>query len=82
MATGGLRRSVRKVLGRAPAERRGIAAIARRYNATRAQIALAWLLRRTSVMLPIPGTSNRKHLDENVAASAISLTDEEFAALK
>ncbi len=82
MATGGLRRSVRKVLGRAPAERRGIAAIARRHNATRAQIALAWLLRRTSVMLPIPGTSNRKHLDENVAASAIALTDEEFAALK
>ena len=46
-----------------------------------AQIALAWLLRRASVMLPIPGTSQRKHLEENVAASQVALTDEEFAAL-
>jgi len=81
VAKGGLRRTVRKVLGRAPAERRGIAAIARRHNATRAQIALAWLLRRASVMLPIPGTSRRKHLEENVAAAAIHLTDEDVDAL-
>jgi len=81
VAKGGLRRSVRKVLGRAPADRPGLTAIARRHNATRAQIALAWLLRRATVMLPIPGTSRRKHLEENVAASAITLTDEEFSAL-
>lgn len=81
VAKGGLRRSVRKVLGRAPEDRPGLTAIARRHNATRAQIALAWLLRRATVMLPIPGTSRRKHLEENVAASAVTLTDEEFAAL-
>jgi len=81
VAKSGLRQSVRKVLGRAPSERRGLTAIARRHNATRAQIALAWLLRRASVVLPIPGTSKRKHLDENVAAAAITLTDEEFAEL-
>jgi aryl-alcohol dehydrogenase-like predicted oxidoreductase len=81
IAKSGLRQSVRKVLGRASSERRGLTAIARRHNATRAQIALAWLLRRASVMLPIPGTSKRTHLEENVAAAAITLTDEEFAAL-
>ena len=69
------------MLGRAPRARAGLAAIARRHNATPAQIALAWLLRRAAVMLPIPGTSKRKHLEENVAASAIQLTDEEVRAL-
>jgi pyridoxine 4-dehydrogenase len=55
--------------------------IAKAHSATHAQIALAWLLKRSPVMLPIPGTSKRAHLEQNVAASAIALTDEEFKAL-
>ena len=54
---------------------------AKRLGATVAQLALAWLLRRSPVMLPIPGTSSVAHLEENVAAAALALTDEEFAAL-
>lgn len=46
-----------------------------------AQLALAWLLRRSPVILPIPGTKSLDHLAENVAASDIELSDEEFAAL-
>ncbi len=45
------------------------------------QVALAWLLRRSPVMLPIPGTSSIEHLEQNVEAAHIELTDEEFAAL-
>jgi aryl-alcohol dehydrogenase-like predicted oxidoreductase len=45
------------------------------------QIALAWLLHRSPVMLPIPGTSQRAHLEENVGAADIVLSDEEFQAL-
>ena len=78
---GGLRQEVRKLLGRVQQGNPELPAIARKHQATRSQIALAWLLRRASVMLPIPGTSQRKHLEENVAASAITLTDEELAAL-
>lgn len=52
-----------------------------RHQATIAQIALAWLLRRSPVMLPIPGTSSVAHLEENVAASDVKLSDEEFEAL-
>jgi aryl-alcohol dehydrogenase-like predicted oxidoreductase len=55
--------------------------IAARHGATPSQIALAWLLRRAGVMLPIPGTSRVRHLEENVAAAAIQLTDAEFDAL-
>jgi aryl-alcohol dehydrogenase-like predicted oxidoreductase len=51
--------------------------IAKRHSATPAQIALAWLLRRSPVMLPIPGTSRVKHLEENMAGETIELTDEE-----
>ena len=58
-----------------------LAEIAARHGVGPAQIALAWLLRRSPVMLPIPGTSKVKHLDENTAAAGIHLTDEEFAAL-
>ena len=58
-----------------------LARIAKRHSATAAQIALAWLLRRSSVMLPIPGTSHRRHLEENVAASGIELSPEEVVAL-
>jgi pyridoxine 4-dehydrogenase len=56
--------------------------IARRHHATGAQIALAWLLQRSPVMLPIPGTSSVHHLDENVAAAGIRLTQDEFERLR
>lgn len=55
--------------------------IAQRRGAKSSQIALAWLLRKSPVMLPIPGTSKRDHLAENVAAAALDLSNEEFAAL-
>jgi pyridoxine 4-dehydrogenase len=55
--------------------------ITRAHDASPGQIALAWLLKRSPVMLPIPGTSKVAHLEENVAACDISLSDEEFAAL-
>lgn len=55
--------------------------IAADHQATPGQLALAWLLRRSPVMLPIPGTSKAAHLEENVAAAEIRLTDQEFAAL-
>jgi aryl-alcohol dehydrogenase-like predicted oxidoreductase len=55
--------------------------IAAAHDATRYQIALAWLLEHSDVTLPIPGTSTIDHLEENVAASHISLTDDEYARL-
>ncbi len=55
--------------------------IARSQGATPSQIALAWVLKRSPVMLPIPGTGSVRHLEENVAAASVSLTDEEFKAL-
>jgi pyridoxine 4-dehydrogenase len=55
--------------------------IAHKHKASPSQIALAWVLKRSPVMLPIPGTSKVKHLEENVAAASIELTDEEFKAL-
>lgn len=54
---------------------------AREHNATPAQLALAWLLRRSPVMLPIPGTKSVAHLEENIAAADLELTDDEFASL-
>jgi pyridoxine 4-dehydrogenase len=69
LATGSLTRS--KMLSQ----------IAHRHDATPAQVALAWLLRRSAAMLPIPGTSSVAHLEENAAAAALRLTDEEFAEL-
>ncbi len=54
---------------------------AKKHDATVAQLALAWLLKRSPVMLPIPGTSSVAHLEENVAAASLQLTDEEFGAL-
>jgi pyridoxine 4-dehydrogenase len=60
---------------------RALAEIAARHSVTPAQIALAWLLRRSPVMLPIPGTLSLEHLKENVAALQIGLTDEEFDSL-
>jgi aryl-alcohol dehydrogenase-like predicted oxidoreductase len=55
--------------------------IAAEHHATPGQLALAWLLKRSPVMLPIPGTSKVAHLEENVAAAEITLTDDEFATL-
>jgi aryl-alcohol dehydrogenase-like predicted oxidoreductase len=55
--------------------------IARKHKVTPAQIALAWVLKRSPVMLPIPGTGKVKHLEENVAAADIVLSDEDFTAL-
>lgn len=55
--------------------------IAQRHDAGPSQIALAWLLKRSPVMLPIPGTSKVSHLQENIAAAAIVLRDDEFFAL-
>jgi aryl-alcohol dehydrogenase-like predicted oxidoreductase len=55
--------------------------IAQAHEATPGQIALAWLLRRSPVMLPIPGTGQERHLQENVAAAAVTLRDDEFARL-
>jgi pyridoxine 4-dehydrogenase len=55
--------------------------LARAHNATPLQIALSWLLKRSPVMLPIPGTSSIAHLDESLAAAAIQLSDAEFHAL-
>lgn len=55
--------------------------IARNHDAVREQIAIAWLLEYSDVTLPIPGTSSLAHLEENVAASTIDLTDEEMKRL-
>jgi pyridoxine 4-dehydrogenase len=55
-----------------------LAGIAQRYDATPSQIALAWLLRRSPTMLPIPGTASVQHLEENVQGATIQLTDAEF----
>jgi len=55
--------------------------IAREHDATHAQLALAWLLRRSPVVLPIPGTGSVAHLEENCAAASVELTDAEYDAL-
>jgi pyridoxine 4-dehydrogenase len=56
-------------------------AIARAHDATPAQVALAWLLQRSPVMLPIPGTSSIEHFEEDLAAAELELSDEEKASL-
>lgn len=56
-------------------------AIAKKHNAVPSQVALAWVLKRSPVMLPIPGTGKVAHLEENVAAVNITLSDEDFAIL-
>ena len=55
--------------------------LAKNKGVTQGQVALAWLLRRSPVMLPIPGTSKLAHLEENMGAGAVTLTDAEFTAL-
>lgn len=56
-------------------------AIMDKHGASASQLALAWMLKRSPVMLPIPGTGKVKHLEENVAAAAIELSDDEFRTL-
>jgi pyridoxine 4-dehydrogenase len=56
-------------------------ALAKEHNATPSQLALAWLLKRSPVMLPIPGTSSVAHVEDNIAAAEIELTDDEFETL-
>jgi pyridoxine 4-dehydrogenase len=55
--------------------------IAQAHHASPTQVALAWLLRRSPMMLPIPGTSSIEHLEQNVAAAAVRLTEEEYQRL-
>ena len=55
--------------------------IAEAHGASPTQIALAWLLRRSPIMLPIPGTSSVEHLEQNIAAASLRLTEEEFEEL-
>jgi aryl-alcohol dehydrogenase-like predicted oxidoreductase len=57
-------------------------ASAKKHGATVSQLSLAWLLHRSPVMLPIPGTSSVKHLEENVAAAKVKLSEEEWKALE
>jgi pyridoxine 4-dehydrogenase len=59
-----------------------LAEIAERHDASPAQLALAWLLHRSPVMLPIPGTSKVDHLEDNMKAVALDLSDEEVATLE
>jgi pyridoxine 4-dehydrogenase len=56
-------------------------AIAQAHDATAGQVALAWLLAKSPVMLPIPGTGSVEHLEENVAAADLTLSDDELATL-
>jgi pyridoxine 4-dehydrogenase len=63
------------------ATHRALAGVAARHRATRAQVAIAWLLARSPVMLPIPGTSRVDHLEENVAAAALRLDDQDIDQL-
>jgi aryl-alcohol dehydrogenase-like predicted oxidoreductase len=55
--------------------------IAQTHQASPKQVALAWLLRRSSIMLPIPGTGSVEHLEENVAAASVELTEGEYERL-
>ncbi len=55
--------------------------IAKRLQISPSQLALAWMLKRSPVMLPIPGTSNPRHLRENVEAAGVALSDDDFAAI-
>lgn len=58
-----------------------LASLAEKYGVTTSALALAWVLQRSPVMLPIPGTSRVKHLEENLAAAKVTLTPDDFATL-
>ncbi len=59
-----------------------LSAIAKKLGATDGQVALAWLLKRTPVMLPIPGTGSPGHLEENVKGASLKLSQEDYEALE
>jgi aryl-alcohol dehydrogenase-like predicted oxidoreductase len=67
--------------GISPLKSATLARIAAAHGATTTQIAIAWLLRRSPVMVPIPGTASVAHLEENVAAGELALSDDEYAQL-
>ncbi|WP_034387853.1 aldo/keto reductase [Deinococcus sp. YIM 77859] len=67
--------------GRLAGEGSVLAELAQRRGVTPSQVALAWVLQRSPVMLPIPGTGKVRHLEENVAAAGLRLSDEEFRRL-
>ena len=67
--------------GGTDASKPAFAALMKKYNATAGQLAIAWLLKRSPVMLPIPGTSKVSHLEENTAAADIELSDADFKAI-
>jgi pyridoxine 4-dehydrogenase len=58
-----------------------VATMARKYDATPQQIALAWLLKRSPMILPIPGTTSLKHLEDNLNSATLELSDEDYRAL-
>src|SRR6202048_3813622 len=68
--------------GRLAGPRSPVGRVAKQLNATPSQVAIAWLLKRSPVMLPIPGTSKVQHLEENVAAAGLQIDDSEFKALQ
>ena len=59
-----------------------LASLAQRHGVSASQLALAWLLHRSPVMLPTPGTASVAHLEDNVAAAGITLSEQEYAALE
>ncbi|MEY2570932.1 MAG: pyridoxine 4-dehydrogenase [Acidimicrobiaceae bacterium] len=67
--------------GHRPGHGEGLDVVAARHGASPVQIALAWLLARSPVMLPIPGTGSVAHLEENIAAADIALSDDDLALL-
>jgi aryl-alcohol dehydrogenase-like predicted oxidoreductase len=67
--------------GISPLKNEQLQRVAKAHGATALQIAIAWLLKRSPVMLPIPGTGSIAHVDENLAAASITLTDDEFRDL-
>lgn len=67
--------------GRRPGEGRALETVALRHGVTPVQVAIAWLLARSPQMLPIPGTGSVAHLEENVAAAAVVLTERDLADL-
>lgn len=64
-----------------PVSSDALSAVAARHGATPAQIALAWLLKRSPAMLPIPGTGSPAHMRENIDAALIELSEDDMAAL-
>jgi aryl-alcohol dehydrogenase-like predicted oxidoreductase len=68
-------------VGRLAGDDSALSDIARRHSATAAQVALAWLLARAPVALPIPGTSQIAHFDENLEAAQLELDEDELSAL-